>query len=73
MLRRSCAKILGFIATASLVAASCSSGGGGNSANAASSCEDVGGSPVITFAAYSTPREVYGKIISAFQAFVSIL
>lgn len=24
--------------------------------------------PVITFAAYSTPREVYGKIISAFQA-----
>lgn len=24
-------------------------------------------SPVITFAAYSTPREVYGKIISAFQ------
>jgi sulfate transport system substrate-binding protein len=25
-------------------------------------------SPVITFAAYSTPREVYGKIIPAFQA-----
>ena len=24
-------------------------------------------SPVITFAAYSTPREVYGKIIPAFQ------
>src|SRR6266571_98454 len=25
-------------------------------------------SPTITFAAYSTPREVYGKIIPAFQA-----
>jgi sulfate/thiosulfate transport system substrate-binding protein len=25
-------------------------------------------SPVITFAAYSTPREVYGKVIPAFQA-----
>src|SRR5256885_1327647 len=25
-------------------------------------------SPAITFAAYSTPREVYGKIIPAFQA-----
>ena len=24
--------------------------------------------PTITFAAYSTPREVYGKIITAFQA-----
>ena len=45
---------------------------------AASACGDstatTGGkctparTPVITFAAYSTPREVYGKIIPAFQA-----
>ena len=36
-------------------------------ATTAAACDSVKGSPVITFAAYSTPREVYGKIIKAFQ------
>jgi sulfate/thiosulfate-binding protein len=42
----------------------CSSGGG---TTAGGDCVPPN-SPVITFAAYSTPREVYGKIILAFQA-----
>jgi sulfate/thiosulfate transport system substrate-binding protein len=48
----------------SLIAASC---GGSNqpSAQAQGECTPPE-TPVITFAAYSTPREVYGKIISAF-------
>jgi sulfate transport system substrate-binding protein len=37
------------------------------STSASGSCKPAK-SPVITFAAYSTPREVYGKIIPAFQA-----
>ena len=48
-----------------LVAAAC---GGDSSASASGGgqCQPAD-PPVITFAAYSTPREVYGKIISAFQ------
>jgi sulfate transport system substrate-binding protein len=53
------------LSVVALVATACSS----NTDTAASggSCDTVSGNPVITFAAYSTPREVYGKIISAFQ------
>lgn len=69
-------KLFGFISAllAVFVLAACSndgggSGGGGTSAGAGGdgSCtpEDT---PVINFAAYSTPREVYGKIIPAFQS-----
>jgi sulfate/thiosulfate-binding protein len=49
-----------------LAAAAC--GGDDNSANASEGgkCQPAD-TPVITFAAYSTPREVYGKIISTFQ------
>jgi sulfate/thiosulfate-binding protein len=53
---------------AALVASACGGGGGGGgSASGNGACEPPE-TPVITFAAYSTPREVYGKIISAFQA-----
>jgi sulfate/thiosulfate-binding protein len=52
---------------AALVASACSSGGGGApTASGDGECQTPE-PPVITFAAYSTPREVYGKIISAFQ------
>jgi sulfate transport system substrate-binding protein len=52
-----------------LVAAACSSG----SDNTETVASDAGEctpaeTPVINFAAYSTPREVYGKIIPAFQS-----
>ena len=56
-------------ATAALLlatlASGCSNGGTGNDANA--SCTPAS-SPVLALAAYSTPREAYGKIIPAFQA-----
>jgi sulfate/thiosulfate-binding protein len=41
---------------------------GGNTARAGNTCTGVPAQPVISFAAYSTPREAYGKIISAFKA-----
>jgi sulfate/thiosulfate transport system substrate-binding protein len=40
--------------------------GGGSGAQAAE-CNGIPEQPVISFAAYSTPREAYGKIISAFK------
>lgn len=54
------------IAAVALVGAACS----GSSATRATSDGDCvpPPTPTITFAAYSTPREVYGKIIPAFQA-----
>jgi sulfate transport system substrate-binding protein len=59
----------GVLALVALVGAACSGAtaaqGGGSGGTAA--CKPSS-SPVITFAAYSTPREVYGKIIPAFQA-----
>lgn len=60
--------LVGALAALSLVAAAC---GGSSSAEpdgdaAAGECKPAE-TPVITFAAYSTPREAYGKIISAFQ------
>jgi sulfate/thiosulfate transport system substrate-binding protein len=41
---------------------------GGNGANAAADCDGLPEQPTLSFAAYSTPREAYGKIISAFKA-----
>jgi sulfate transport system substrate-binding protein len=65
--RRFGVSLLALLATVALLASAC----GGDSAGAE---EDGDGectpaeTPVLTFAAYSTPREVYGKIISAFQS-----
>jgi sulfate transport system substrate-binding protein len=41
---------------------------GGNGANATTECKGLPAQPTISFAAYSTPREAYGKIISAFKS-----
>jgi sulfate/thiosulfate-binding protein len=60
--------LVGALTVLSLTAAACggssSAESGGNAA--AGECKPAE-TPVITFAAYSTPREAYGKIISAFQ------
>jgi sulfate transport system substrate-binding protein len=63
--RRTARTLVAALSTVILLATACSS----KETPAASSgnCDTVSGNPVITFAAYSTPREVYGKIISAFQ------
>ena len=53
-----------FAPTLALVAC----GSGGPTANAGTQCAGLPDQPVINFAAYSTPREAYGKIISAFKA-----
>jgi sulfate/thiosulfate-binding protein len=59
---------LGWVAVFAVIGVACSSSAANPSAtNAAGKCI-APKSPVITFAAYSTPREVYGKIIPAFQA-----
>ena len=60
-------KLVALLGAAALAAGAC--GGSGDTAAAGSDGKcDVAETPVLTFAAYSTPREVYGKIISAFQA-----
>jgi sulfate/thiosulfate-binding protein len=41
---------------------------GNDPAGAAAECNGLPDTPVISFAAYSTPREAYGKIISAFKS-----
>jgi sulfate transport system substrate-binding protein len=52
-----------------LIGSACSSDPASNNDTTADNGECTPAeTPVITFAAYSTPREVYGKIISAFQA-----
>jgi sulfate/thiosulfate transport system substrate-binding protein len=57
---------LALFASLTIVLAACSSsGGGGDPADVAGACTPAE-TPVINFAAYSTPREVYGKIIPAF-------
>ena len=55
-------------AVAALVLAACGGNSGGGTAQAASECDPDAPTLTLTFAAYSTPREVYGKIIPAFQA-----
>ena len=59
-------RLCGALALVSLVAAACSSSNAGEPTQASGECRTPE-TPVLTFAAYSTPREVYGKIISAFQ------
>jgi sulfate/thiosulfate-binding protein len=55
-------RAISFLAVVGLAAAACSS----SNASTGSTCDTAANQPVITFAAYSTPREVYGKIIPAF-------
>jgi sulfate/thiosulfate-binding protein len=62
--RKSPRRIAGAIAATALLAAACSGGTAQTSASGACTTPET---PTLTFAAYSTPREVYGKIISAFQ------
>jgi sulfate/thiosulfate transport system substrate-binding protein len=65
-LRRTARTAIAILALASLLAAACSSGDGNSQASGSGDCTPAD-TPVVTFAAYSTPREVYGKIIKAFQ------
>lgn len=58
-------KLVALLGAAALTASAC--GGSGDTASAAGGDCKMAETPVLTFAAYSTPREVYGKIISAFQ------
>ncbi|MGZ8610913.1 MAG: sulfate ABC transporter substrate-binding protein [Actinomycetota bacterium] len=62
--------MVALIATLGLLASACGNdpAGAGEDGTAAGGDCTPAETPVITFAAYSTPREVYGKIISAFQA-----
>jgi sulfate/thiosulfate transport system substrate-binding protein len=55
------------LALVPVLALSACGSGDGNTANAAE-CTGLPETPVLSFAAYSTPREAYGKIISAFKS-----
>ena len=59
-------RLAGALAVAALLGTACSSSSGNTSAAAGGKCTPAD-QPVVSFAAYSTPREVYGKIIPAFQ------
>jgi sulfate transport system substrate-binding protein len=59
-------RVIGALIPFTLLLAACSSSPDG-AATAGGSCTPAE-TPVINFAAYSTPREVYGKIIPAFQS-----
>jgi sulfate transport system substrate-binding protein len=67
--RRFGAPLLAAISSLGLLAAACGSdpAEAGDSAAASGDCTPAE-TPVLTFVAYSTPREAYGKIISAFQS-----
>jgi sulfate/thiosulfate-binding protein len=58
-------RLIGVASIPLLALAAC---GGGGTAGASTECNGIPDQPVISFAAYSTPREAYGKIISAFKA-----
>ncbi len=58
-------RLVGALAVAALAASACSSGNA-DTKTASGKCKPAA-TPVISFAAYSTPREVYGKIIPAFE------
>jgi sulfate transport system substrate-binding protein len=60
-------KLAAVLTAAALTATACGGDGDTAAAGADGECRPAE-TPVLTFAAYSTPREVYGKIISAFQA-----
>jgi sulfate/thiosulfate-binding protein len=59
-------RLIGAVAALSLLAAACASSEAGGEGAAAGECEPPE-TPSLTLAAYSTPREVYGKIIPAFR------
>jgi sulfate/thiosulfate transport system substrate-binding protein len=59
-------RALGALAMAALVGTACSSAAGNANTASGGKCKPAD-TPVVSFAAYSTPREVYGKIIPAFQ------
>ncbi|MEA2506931.1 MAG: sulfate/thiosulfate transport system substrate-binding protein [Actinomycetota bacterium] len=62
-------RLIGALAVAALAATACSSGNASPTNTAAKKCTPAK-TPVINFAAYSTPREVYdAKIIPAFEAY----
>jgi sulfate/thiosulfate transport system substrate-binding protein len=54
------------VALLTLITAACSSGDGTTTAGGSDGACTPAETPIINFAAYSTPREVYGKIIPAF-------
>jgi sulfate/thiosulfate transport system substrate-binding protein len=62
--RRGRTRLAALVAVPVLVLGACSSGGGDTAGGPCTPAD----TPVINFAAYSTPREVYGKIIPAFQS-----
>lgn len=66
---RSGVRLFAIAAVLAIVATACGSdsGDGSNASGGGGDCTPSD-QPVLTFAAYSTPREVYGKIISAFQS-----
>lgn len=59
-------RVAALVAVAALGASAC--GGTGDTASASPDCDPNAPTLTVSFAAYSTPREVYGKIIPAFQA-----
>jgi sulfate/thiosulfate transport system substrate-binding protein len=59
-------RYLAVVALAALAASACG-GGGSDTASASTECDPNADTLTVSFAAYSTPREVYGKIIPAFQ------
>jgi sulfate transport system substrate-binding protein len=63
--RRSSLRLVAAVGTIVLLAGACATGSAGT--NASGECTPPE-TPQITFAAYSAPREVYGKIITDFQA-----
>ena len=56
------------LALAPILALSACGSGGGNGVTGPTQCNGLPDQPTISFAAYSTPREAYGKIISAFKS-----
>ena len=65
--RSSPLRVAASLVASALFLAACSSGGDSTGASGASPAECIGAeTPVVSFVAYSTPREVYGRIIPAF-------
>ena len=64
LIKRRTKAVAALLGAAALAATAC--GGGSEPTSASGECQTPE-TPTITLAAYSTPREVYGKIIPAFQ------
>ena len=68
MRARRSVRLFALVAVFATLATACGSNGSDDGANPSASGDCTPSeTPQLTFAAYSTPREVYGKIISAFQ------